>query len=119
MREGGVDAVHVTIAYHEMFRETVANIETWNRMFERFPDLIFHGKWANDVALARRTGRTAIFFGFRIRRPSRTTSAWSRSSMRWARAHAIDLQQPVLAGDGLLRNQDPGLTRMGKQVIRG
>ena len=64
MREGGVDAVHVTIAYHEMFRETVANIETWNRMFERFPDLIFHGKWASDVALARRTGRTAIFFGF-------------------------------------------------------
>ena len=26
MREGGVDAVHVTIAYHEMFRETVTNI---------------------------------------------------------------------------------------------
>jgi membrane dipeptidase len=37
MREGGVDAVHVTIAYHEMFRETVANIEAWNRRFERFP----------------------------------------------------------------------------------
>ena len=34
MREGGVDAVHVTIAYHEMFRETVANIEQWNRWFE-------------------------------------------------------------------------------------
>ena len=32
MRDGGVDAVHVTICYHEMFRETVANIETWNRM---------------------------------------------------------------------------------------
>ena len=27
MRQGGVDAVHVTIAYHETFRETVANIE--------------------------------------------------------------------------------------------
>ena len=37
MREGGVDAVHVTIAYHEIFREMVANIEQWNRWFEAFP----------------------------------------------------------------------------------
>ena len=44
MREGGVDAVHVTIAYHENFRETVANIEQWNGFFERFPELIFQGK---------------------------------------------------------------------------
>ena len=27
LREGGVDAVHVTIAYHEGFRETVMNFE--------------------------------------------------------------------------------------------
>ena len=31
MRDGGVDAVHVTICYHENFRETVANLEQWNR----------------------------------------------------------------------------------------
>ena len=36
MREGGLDAVHVTIAYHETFRETVLNIEQWNRWFEQF-----------------------------------------------------------------------------------
>ena len=35
MRDGGLDAVHVTIAYHEVFRETVLNIEQWNRWFER------------------------------------------------------------------------------------
>ena len=33
MREGGVDAVHVTIAYHEMFREMVANVEQWHGWF--------------------------------------------------------------------------------------
>ncbi|MEL6420559.1 MAG: membrane dipeptidase, partial [Pseudomonadota bacterium] len=42
MRTGGLDAVHVTIAYHETFREMVANISAWNRHFERFPDLIVH-----------------------------------------------------------------------------
>ena len=35
MREGAVDAVHVTIAYHENFRETILNIEQWNRWFEQ------------------------------------------------------------------------------------
>ena len=57
MREGGVDAVHVTIAYHEMFRETVANIEQWNRWFERYPELIFQGRTGEDVRRARREGR--------------------------------------------------------------
>jgi hypothetical protein len=43
MREGGLDAVHVTIAYHENFRETVLNMEQWNRWFEQFPHLIVQG----------------------------------------------------------------------------
>ena len=63
MRAGGVDAVHVTIAYHETFRETVLQIERWNRWFEQFPELIFQGRTGADVLLARETGRTAIFFG--------------------------------------------------------
>ncbi len=63
MRDGSVDAVHVTITYHETFRETVLNIEAWNRWFERFPDLIFQGFTAQDLTRARETGRTAIFFG--------------------------------------------------------
>ena len=62
-RAGDVDAVHVTITYHENFRETVLQIEKWNRFFEQFPGLIFQGKTAADLKLARETGRTAIFFG--------------------------------------------------------
>ena len=57
MRAGGVDAVHVTITYHETFRETVQVIERWNRWFELFPDLIFQGRTAADVSRARDTGR--------------------------------------------------------------
>ena len=64
MREGGLDAVHVTIAYHETFRETVLNMEQWNRWFEQFPSLIFQGTTGADVRLAKETNRTAIFFGF-------------------------------------------------------
>ena len=64
MRAGGVDAVHVTIAYHENFRETVLNFEQWNRWFETYPDLIMKGLTAEDVDRARACNRTAIFFGF-------------------------------------------------------
>ncbi|MEL0025153.1 MAG: membrane dipeptidase, partial [Alphaproteobacteria bacterium] len=64
MNEGGVHGVHVTIAYHEMFRETVANVESWNRWFEQFPELIFHGRTGDDVRRAKKEGKTAIFFGF-------------------------------------------------------
>ena len=49
MHEGGVSAVHVTICYHEDFRETVVNMADWNRMFERFPNLIVPGRTADDV----------------------------------------------------------------------
>ena len=65
MREGGVDAIHVTIAYHEMFRETVTNIEQWNRWFEQYPELIFHGTTGDDVRHAKTQGRTAIFLGYK------------------------------------------------------
>ena len=65
MREGGVDAVHVTVAYHENFREAVLNLEQWNRWFERYPDLIMKGQWASDVDIAIAKGCTAIFLVFK------------------------------------------------------
>ena len=37
MREGGLSAVHATIAYHETARETLSRIGEWNRRFEAWP----------------------------------------------------------------------------------
>ena len=51
MREGCVDAVHVTISYHENFRETVQNIEAWNRWFELFPRLAERKDQSSRVSL--------------------------------------------------------------------
>ena len=72
MREGNVDAVHVTIAYHENFREMVANVEKWNLWFERFTELIFHGKTGDDVRRAKQ--KTVLLFSsaFKTRRRSKT-----------------------------------------------
>ncbi len=60
--------MHVTIAYHEDFRETVERIIEWNRRFERHPDLIFPA--ARRMMWKRaRPGRTAIFFGLQNASP--------------------------------------------------
>jgi membrane dipeptidase len=63
MHEARMDAVHVTICYHETFRETAGNIATWNRLLEDHADLIMPGRSADDVKAARASSRTAIFFG--------------------------------------------------------
>ena len=40
-REAGLDAVHVTIVYHEDFNELQNVINLWNKHFKENSDLIF------------------------------------------------------------------------------
>ena len=63
-REAKLDAIHVTIAYHEDFDEVKENVETWNKRFQEYKDLIFHGKTFKDIEKAHKEKKTAIFFGF-------------------------------------------------------
>jgi len=62
--EAKLDAVHVTIAYHEDFYEVKKNIETWNKRFQEYKNLIIHGKTFQDIEKAHQEKKTAIFFGF-------------------------------------------------------
>jgi len=118
MREGKLDAVHVTIAYHENFRETVANIEEWNSYFERFPDLIFQGKTGADVRLARETDRTAIFFGFQNPSPMEDDIRLVEIlHTLGARFMQLTYNNQSLLGTGCYESRDSGITRMGKEVI--
>jgi membrane dipeptidase len=118
MREGGVDAVHVTIAYHENFRETVANMEQWNGFFERFPELIFHGKTGDDVRLARETNRTAIFYGFQNPSPMEDDIRLVEIlHTLGARFMQLTYNNQSLLATGCYETNDTGITRMGKQVI--
>ncbi len=118
MREGNVDAVHVTIVYHENFREMVAEIEKWNRHFERFPELIFHGKYAEDVKLAKETNRTAIFFGFQ--NPSPIEDDIGLVEIVHAlgvRFMQLTYNNQSLLATGCYEAEDSGVTRMGREVI--
>ncbi|EEX09154.1 renal dipeptidase family protein [Ruegeria lacuscaerulensis ITI-1157] len=119
MREGGVDAVHVTIAYHENFRETVLNFEKWNRWFEQFPDLVMKGQWSSDIDTARATGRTAIFFGFQNPSPIEDDIGLVEIvHTLGARFMQLSYNNQSLLATGCYEAEDPGITRMGRQVIK-
>lgn len=118
MQTGGMDAVHVTIAYHENFRETVLNIEQWNRWFENYPELIMMGKWASDVELAKSTNRTAIFFG--LQNPSPIEDDIGLIEILHTlgvRFMQLTYNNQSLLATGCYESHDTGITRMGRQVI--
>ncbi len=118
MRAGGLSAVHVTICYHEMFRETVANIERWNRWFERFPDLIFKGLSGDDVRRAAKEGRTAIFFGLQNCSPMEDDIGLVEVlHTLGVRFMQLTYNNQSLLATGCYEAADGGLTRMGRQVV--
>jgi membrane dipeptidase len=118
MREGGVAAVHVTIAYHELFRETVSNIVRWNRCFERWPHLICRAGSAADVLRAREEGRTAIVFG--LQNPSSIEDDIGLVEVLHqlgVRFMQLTYNNQSLLATGCYEAEDTGLTRMGRQVV--
>ena len=119
MREGGVDAVHVTICYHGNFRDTVINIEDWNRRFEAHGDLIMHGRSAADVHQARRSNRTAIFFGFQNCSPiEEDIGLVEICHTLGVRFMQLSYNNQSLLATGCYESEDPGVTRMGRAVIK-
>ena len=120
MREGGVDAVHVTICYHEDFRETVEEIVDWNRRFERHgapdrhgADGIRHRSGARG-GTHRRLLRPAERLGHRGRHRARRDPAHARRAL-----HAAHLQQPVAARLRLLRGRGQRHHAHGARGDRG
>ena len=119
MNEGGVSAVHVTICYHEDFQEMVENITAWNRRFEQYSELIFHGLGVDDVRKAHSEGRTAIFFGFQNCSPIEDNIGLVEICHQLgARFMQLSYNNQSLLATGCYEEDDPGITRMGRQVIR-
>ena len=49
--KAGLNAVHVTLVYHEDYDELQQRIKEWNKHFEENKDLIFLGNNYNDCLL--------------------------------------------------------------------
>ena len=115
----GISAIHVTICYHEDFQEMVQNVIDWNRRFEDYSALIFQGRTASDVLKARKEGRTAIFFGFQNCSPIEDNIGLVEVCHQLGvRFMQLTYNNQSLLGTGCYEENDPGITRMGKQVIK-
>ena len=118
MRDGGLDAVHVTVCYHENFRETTDNIARWNDLFRRHGDLIQPGRTANDVQQAKAAGRTAIFFGLQNCTPMegdiRLLEILHTLGVRFMQ---LAYNQQSLLASGCFEDNDNGVSRAGREAI--
>ena len=117
--EAKLDAVHVTIAYHEDYDEVQKNVETWKEYFKSFSNLISHGNSYKDIDKAHKENKTAVFFGFQNCSPIEDDIHLVQS-VRDIGAVFMQLtynNQSLLA-TGCYENVDSGVTRMGREVIK-
>ena len=118
-RASNITAVHVTISYHEQFRETVSNFEKWNNWFEKFPDLIMPAYYAQDVETAKTLNKTAVIFGFQNPSPIEDDIGLVEILHRLGgRFMQLSYNNQSLLATGCYETNDPGITRMGKEVIK-
>jgi len=118
LKESGITAVHVTLVYHEMARETLTRFAQWNKLFELNSDLIMPIMSMADVQLAKSMGKVGIFFGAQNCSPI-DDEIGLIEVMRKQGLLIMQLtynNQSLLA-TGCYEKNDSGITRFGKQAI--
>lgn len=119
MRSGGLDCVHVTIAYHETCLETLRNIGKWNQLFEQHGDLICRVGSAADVLAAKAQNKTGIVYGFQNCSPIEDDfSLIEVFHTLGVRFMQLSYNNQSLLATGCYEDDDPGITRFGKQAIK-
>ena len=118
-REAGLDAVHVTVVYHEDFDEFNSRVDEWNTYFKDNSDLIFLGKSYKDIEKAKKEKKTAIFFGFQNCSPIEDDiSLVEKVYDLGCRFMQLTYNNQSLLATGCFENVDSGVTNFGKEVIK-
>jgi len=118
-REAGLDAIHVTIAYHEDYDEVQKNFHEWKGYFENYSELIFHGKSFKDIEKAKDENKTAVFFGFQNCSPIEDNINLVESVHEMGAVFMqLTYNNQSLLATGCYEQNDSGVTRMGREVIK-
>ena len=118
-REAGLDAIHVTIAYHEDYDEVQKNFEEWKGYFATYPELIFQGRSYLDIEKAHNENKTAVFFGFQNCSPIEDDIKLVESVHEMGAVFMqLTYNNQSLLATGCYEENDSGVTRMGKEVIK-
>ena len=118
MRRGGLTAVNCTVSVLENFRQTIANIIEWDRVFNEYSNLIMPVRSSADIQAAKKAGKTGIIFGFQ------NTTAIEEDIGLLSIFHTLGVRliqltymEANLVGQGCLERIDAGLTHFGLEVI--
>jgi len=118
-RQAGLDAIHVTIVYHEDFDELKTVIKNWESHFSNNSDLIFHGKSFKDIEKAKSENKTAVFFGFQNCSPIEDDIGLVEKVYDLGcRFMQLTYNNQSLLATGCYESVDSGVTNFGKEVIK-
>ena len=117
--EAGLDAVHVTIVYHEDFDEYLLEIKKWDKLLKENSDLIFLGESFEDIKRANLEKKTAIFFGFQNCSPIEDDiSLVEKVHKLGCRFMQLTYNNQSLLATGCYEKVDSGVTNFGIEVIK-
>ena len=118
-REAGLNAVHVTVVYHEDYDEFLKRVSEWDELFNKNSDLIFLGKDFKDIEKAKSENKTAIFFGFQNCSPIEDDlKLVEKVHSLGCRFMQLTYNNQSLLATGCYENVDSGVTNFGKEVIK-
>ena len=118
-RDGGVNAIHVTIAYWENTRDTLENIGDWRRRFRDHADLIMPVLQASDIDRAKAENKVGIIFGFQNCSPIEDDLRLVETMYNeGARIMQLTYNNQSLLATGCYEDGDSGVTRFGREVIK-
>ena len=117
--EAKLDAVHVTIAYHEDYDELLVEIKKWEKIFKDNSDLIFLGKNFQDIEKAHLEKKTAIFFGFQNCSPIEDDIELIKKVHELGcRFMQLTYNNQSLLATGCYEKIDSGVTNFGREAIK-
>ncbi len=118
-REAKLDAVHVTIVYHEDYKELLNEVKKWEKLLTENSDIIFLGKNFQDIDKAHQQNKTAIFFGFQNCSPIEDDiNLVEKVHELGCRFMQLTYNNQSLLATGCYEKTDSGVTNFGKEVIK-
>jgi len=118
-REANLDAVHVTVVYHEDYDEFLQCTKKWKKFFDENSDLIFLGRNFKDIEKANLEKKTAIFFGFQNCSPIEDNiSLVEKVHEQGCRFMQLTYNNQSLLATGCYEKNDSGVTNFGREAIK-
>ena len=118
LKNSGINAVHVTLVYHEDARQTLTQFAKWNRFFENNSDIIMPVMSAEDIVLAKSINKVGIFFGSQNCTPIEDEIGLVEVMRKLGLLiMQLTYNNQSLLATGCYESKDSGITNFGRQVI--